>query len=123
MFQSTNLIPTITGQNPLNDLEHDLFTLPTRIGELGIEIPSKNADRELQSSQKSLYPSKITFLFRTEYSYSIIYEQLKNKANVSKGNKRRNQEEADKVYQQLPDGFERVWIWQRWKELLLGLPF
>ena len=52
MFQSTNLIPTITGQNPLNDLEHDLFTLPTRIGELGIEIPSKNADRELQSSQK-----------------------------------------------------------------------
>ena len=36
MFQSTNLIPTITRQNPLNDLKHDLFTLPTRIGELGL---------------------------------------------------------------------------------------
>ena len=48
----TNLIPAIIGQNPLKDLEHDLFVLPAWHGGLGIGIPSKNANRELQSSQK-----------------------------------------------------------------------
>ena len=46
----TNLIPAITGWSPPNDLECDLFAIPARQGGLGLRIPSKNADRELQSS-------------------------------------------------------------------------
>ena len=42
-----------------------------------------------------------------EYGYDIINNQLQNKANVSKDNKETNQEEADKIYQQLPDSLQK----------------
>ena len=37
----TNLIPAITEQSPLNNLERDFFALPAQHGGLGIRIPSK----------------------------------------------------------------------------------
>ena len=95
----TNLIPAINRQNPPKDLEHDLFALPARHDGLGIGIPSKNADRELQSFQKVTLLLKDHLLDQDrEYSCNIINKQLKNKTNVSKYNKRRYQEEVDNVY-------------------------
>ena len=43
-----------------------------------------------------------------EYGYDIINDQLKNKANVCKDKKLRNQEEAENIYQQLPDGLQKA---------------
>ena len=104
----TNLIPAITGRPPPNDLECDLFALPARHGGLGIRIPSKNADRELQSSEKVTLTLKDHILDQDrEYGY-IINDQLINKANVSKDNKKRNQQEADSIYQQLPDRLHKA---------------
>ena len=105
----TKLIPAITGQPPPNDLECDLFALPARHGGLGIQIPSKIADRELQSSQKVTLSLKHHILDQDrEYGYDIIYDQLQNKANVSLDNKKRNQEKADKIYRQLPDMLQKA---------------
>ena len=105
----TNLIPAITGRPPPNDLEYDLFGLPARHGGLGIRIPSKNADRELQSSEKVTLTLKDHILDQDrEYGYDIINDQLLNKANVSKDNKKRNQQEADSIYQQLPDRLQKA---------------
>ena len=73
----TNLIHAITGRSPPNDLECDLFALLARHGGLGIRIPSKNADRELQSSQKVTLPLKDHILDQDrEYGYDIINDQV-----------------------------------------------
>ena len=105
----TTLIPAITGRPPPNDLEYYLFALPARHGGLGIRIPSKIADRELQSSQKITLSLKDHILDQDrEYGYDIISAQLQNKANVSKDNKKKNQEEADEIYRQLPDRLQKA---------------
>jgi len=76
---------------------------------LGIQIPSKNADRELQSSQKVTLSLKDHILDQDrEYGYDIISAQLQNKANVSKDNKKKIQEEADEIYRQLPDRLQKA---------------
>ncbi len=47
----TNLIPALTGRPPPNNLETILHALPaSRLGGLGISIPSKKADSEFRSS-------------------------------------------------------------------------
>ena len=53
--------------------------------------------------KRSLHPFKDHILNQNrEYGYDIINDQLQNKIIVSKDNKKRNQEESDKIYQQLP---------------------
>ena len=108
-FLRTNLIPAITGRSPPNDLEYDLFALPAQLGGLGIHIPSKNAYREQQSSEKvTLSLSNHILDQYREYGYDIINDQLQNKAYVSKDNKKRNQEEADKIYGRLSDRLQKA---------------
>ena len=76
---------------------------------MGIRIPSKIADRELQSSQKITLSVRDQILDQDrEYGYDIISDQLQNKANVSKDNKKKNQEEADEIYRQLPDRLQKA---------------
>ena len=68
---------------------------------VGITNSLKNAGRELQSS----HPLRITFLIKTE---SMCTTSLLNMTNVSKENKKRNQEEADMIYWQLPDRLQKA---------------
>ena len=101
--------PANTGQPPPTDLECDLFALPVQHGGLGIQTPSKIADRELQSSQNVTSSLKDQILDQDrESSYDIINDQLQSKANVCKDNKMRNQEEAEKIYCQLPDRLQKA---------------
>ena len=46
----TVLIPSITGQNAPNDLLHELFTLPCRLGGLGIPNPSQVSNEQYSNS-------------------------------------------------------------------------
>lgn len=43
-------ISALTGRPLLNHLERDLFALPVRLGGLGIEIPSKRAEKDYSAS-------------------------------------------------------------------------
>ena len=63
----------------------------------------------LQSSEKVTLTLKDHILDQDrEYGYDIINDQLLNKANVSKDNKKRNEQEADSIYQQLPDRLQKA---------------
>ena len=62
----SKLHPALTGRPPPNNLEFALFALPARLGGLGIRIPSKAANSELQAHLCSLpLPSQITSSAKT----------------------------------------------------------
>ena len=104
-----DLFPALTGRPPPNDLECDLFALPARLGGLGIRIPSRNDDRELQSSLLITSPLMDHILKQDkEYGSDIIADQLQNKSIISKRNKDRSIEEADILYSHLPDQLQRA---------------
>ena len=100
----TELLPALTGRPIPNDLECALFALPARYGGLGIRIPSKNAERELQSSQQVTSVLVPHILEQNqEYGYDIIVDQLQSKATISKQNKKEmSSKEADDLHSQLP---------------------
>ena len=105
----TNLIPAVTGQPAPNDLECDLFALPARHGGLGIRVPSKVAERELLSSQKITSTLKDHILSQdSEYGYDIISDQQQEKSKTRQDNRKKDQDEADRVYTQLPDRLQKV---------------
>ena len=47
-----SLIPSIVGRR-INELERDMLALPLRYGGLGIQNPTKTADKEYQASRKT----------------------------------------------------------------------
>ena len=99
-----DLLPVLTGRPPPNDTKCDLFSLPARLGGLGIRIPSRNADRELQSSLLITSPLIDHILKQDkEYSYDIIADQLRNKSTISRRNKDNSIKEVDDLYIHLPD--------------------
>ena len=103
----SKLHPALTGRSPPNDLEYALFALPARLRGLGIRIPSKAANSELQASL--LITSSLTdhiLCQDTEYGYEIIADQLQRKTTVSKKNREVNAREADAIYCLLPDSLQ-----------------
>jgi len=108
----TNLIPVIiTRRSSPNDLECDLFALPAWHGGLGIQIPSKNADRELQSSQKVTSSLKDHILYQDrEYGYDINYKTRPMSARTMKRGTKRKQTRSTN---NCKTGFRRLWILHR----------
>ncbi len=97
-----HLIPALTGGPPPSDLECALFDLPARLGDLGITIPSENADAEYQSSifvSSALHDHNL--LQDAIYDYDIINEQLASKATVRRQNKEKSAEKADNITKRL----------------------
>ena len=117
----THLIPTVTGRPAPNDLESDLYALPARHGGLGIRVPSKIAERELLSSQKiTLMLSEHIIIQDNEYGHSIINNQLQEKSRVREDNRKRDQDEANRIYNNYRTGSRKQWHYQRKKDLLPG---
>ena len=105
----TKLLPALTGQPPPSELECSLFALPARLGGLGINIPSKSADRELQSSILVTSALQDHILSQEdEYDHDIITEQLTSKATIRNSNKERILKEANDLMGILPDGLQRA---------------
>jgi len=105
----TNLIPAVSGWPAPNDLECDLFTLPAQHGGLGIRVPSEVAERELLSSQKTTCTLNDHILSQdSEYGYDIISHQQQEISNTRQDNWKKDQDEADRVYTQLPDRLPKV---------------
>ena len=105
----SGLIPALTGRPPPNDLECDLFAMPARLGGLGIRLPSKNADREHHSSLSvtSMLNNHILDQCK-DYGYDIICDQINNKAKISKQNREKCKEEADRICALLPSNLQRA---------------
>ena len=99
----TELLPALTDRPIPNDQEWALFALPVRHGGLGIRIPSKNAERELQSSLLVTSPLVSRILEQSqEYGYEVIADQLQSKATIRNKNKETSAKEADDLYSHLP---------------------
>jgi len=105
----TQLLPTITGRLTPNDLECTLFALPARHGGLEIRIPSKNANKELQSSQLVTYSLIFHILEENqEYGYEAITDQLQSKATIRNQNRELSSKEADNLYSHLPAQLQKA---------------
>ncbi len=119
-----NLIPAITGRPPPNNAECDLYALPARFGRLGIRTPSKLADKEVHHSLKTHHPSLTVCWTKTmNIGYNTIRDQLLKRTKVSKDNRKRLEEEAASLHQQLLTGSRRQWSCPRRKEPPLGSLF
>ena len=105
----TELLPALTGRPTPNDQERALFALPARYGGLGIRIPSKNAEKELQSSQL-VTSSLVSHILEQnqEYGYDIIADQLQSKATIRNRNKEMSSKEADDLYSHLPAQLQKA---------------
>ena len=78
-------------------------------GGLGIDIPSKTADRELQSSILVTSTLQDHILSQEdEYGHDIITEQLASKATIRNSNKERVLKDANDLMGILPDGLQRA---------------
>ena len=105
----SDLLSALTERPPPSDLKCTLFALSARLSGLGIRIPSKTADNELQSSLLIASPLKNHILDQDrEYGWDIIAEQLQNKASTSRQNRERSAWGADDLYSQLPDSLQRA---------------
>ena len=105
------LFPVLTGRPPPSDLECSLFALPARLGGLGIGIPSRNADRELQSSLLITSALRDHILSQDdEYGYEIIAEQLQSKAIIRNANKERSSKDTNDLTDHLPSNLQRAMI-------------
>ena len=105
----TELLPALTGRPTPNDQECALFALTARHGGLGIRTPSKNAEKELLSSQLVTSSLMSHILEQNqEYGYDIIADQLQSKATIRNRNKEMSSKEADDLYSQLPAQLQKA---------------
>ena len=97
----TELLPALTGRPTPNDQECALFALPARYEGLGIRIPSKNVEKELQSSQlqssQLVSSSLVSHILEQnqEYGYDVIADQQQSKATIRNRNGEMSSKEAD----------------------------
>ena len=78
-------------------------------GGLGIRIPSKVAERELLSSQKVTSTLRVHILAQDDkYGYSIVNDQMQAKSKIRQENQKRDQDEAQRIYTQLPDRLQKA---------------
>ena len=86
-----------------------LVCLTARLGGLGIAIPSRNADRELQSSILITSTLQKHILSHDdEYGHDIIEKQLLSKATIRKENKERSSKDANDLTDLLPSSLQRA---------------
>ena len=117
----SDLLPALTGRPPPGDLECALFALPARLGGLGIRFPSRNADKELQSSL--FVTSSLTDHILDQdkkYGQDIIDEQRPPSADRT----RREASLKQTIFTaSCPTHSRGLLPWPGRRELLLGSPF
>ena len=77
------LVPTLTDRPPPSDVEHQLFSLPARLGGLAIPNPCDNSDGTYDASEKISNPLKQAILTHEfQYSYDHVSSQMSAKAEI-----------------------------------------
>ena len=98
----TELLPALTGRPTPNDQECALFASLTWHGGLGIRIPSKNVEKELQSAQL-VTSSLVSHILEQNQEYGIA-NQLQSKATIRNQNREICQPNCRKQWKVPPPG-------------------
>ena len=105
----TRFAPNLTNQPPFNDNERDLLSLPARLGGIALTNPLKDSDSQFLASLKVTEPLKKAILSQVpDYTYEIMSEQMKAKAEVHNLNCAKSSTEASRIKQFLPDNLKRA---------------
>ena len=79
----SELNPSLTGNPPPNNANHNLFALPARLGGLGLRNPVSMADTEHSSSKLISEPLvKLILEHHTEYTHECQADQIAAKSTV-----------------------------------------
>ena len=92
------LIPALTEQFQIGDVERDIIALPVRLGGLGIPNPCKDAEHEFNNS--SLLTRKLTEAII--HQESTAPDNTEDRAMVSKANAIRQNAKKETIMQSLP---------------------
>ena len=98
-----HLIPALTGRESISDIERDLFSLPTRLGGLGIIKSMEIAALEFSSSQKITAPlAALVLLQQPEISLETMHDQQQAKAEVRQIRRQQYTDRATELKTKLP---------------------
>ena len=105
---SLQLLPALTGRS-ISDVERDLFSLPVRLGGLGICDPKSHSDAEFDSSVK-ITSALVALIVQQELTFSIdtLEAQRSAKCEVVRMKHRAHDEVAATLCQSLPVGLQRI---------------
>ena len=105
---SLQLLPALTGRS-ISDVERALFSLPVRLGGLGICDPKSHSDAEFDSSVK-ITSALVALIVQQELTFSIdtLEAQRSAKCEVVRMKHRAHDEVAATLCQSLPVGLQRI---------------
>ena len=106
---NTHFIPALTRRGSISELEMQLLALPTRLGGLGIAIPSKIAPFEHSSSVKVTAPL-VALLVQQNLIYTATNaaEQQEAKQEIRMLRRQQQSSAADQLQQVLPRHLKRA---------------
>ena len=103
------LIPALTGRNGVSDAERDLFSLPVRLGGLGLTNPVEACSHEFTSSVKVTAPlAALILLQQPDLTPDTMHNQQCAKATVRKTRRLLQSRNADEVKAKLPRHLQRA---------------
>ena len=106
---TSNLIPALTGKAPPNDLECNLFALPSRLGGIGLVNPTKLSESEYPASKLVTKPlCDLIFEQNPMYSFETAEEQHAAKAEIRKTKRQQSSHEASHLKSILPDSLQHA---------------
>ena len=102
-----HLIPALTGRPPCSSTERDLLALPTRLGGLGLRDPSATSSECFKSSERITAP--LVALIVSQSTVDTVDKNITSiiKKEVKKNNRKRQEERASAVYNQLTPELKR----------------
>ena len=102
-------LPSLTGQNALNDETRELMALPVRREGLGIINPSHNNQFQHQSSEHITAPL-VSLILQQSHTYpqEAKAEQLRAKEQAAKLRKQRDSTTATELKDKLPNNMKRA---------------
>ena len=103
------VIPAITGKQNISDAERRLFSLPTRMGGLGIGIPTELAQQEFCNSVTVTKPLVQSMLGESDMNnVEIKSDQDQARKSVHLKNKQTNDRMAEETVRVLPETTQRA---------------
>ena len=102
-----HFVPALVGK-PVSDLEHALFVLPVRLGDLGICDPQTLANSEFAASVKVTQPLVNNILYQQGTFNTDIACQRQAKAKFVAMKRDHQSTEASKLTSALPVDLQRI---------------
>ena len=108
-FIRSKLIPAWTGRAPPNDLERELFALPTRLGGLGIVDLVGRSHKEFQASVSISAPfCHLIEAQQSDYPWETLDAQTEAKLNVRKQRQEESRSLVSNIKSALSDSLKHA---------------